>query len=31
MSITLLEDSINSHLLVYAAEESRKNKRIVEM
>lgn len=31
ISITLLEDSINSHLLVYAAEESRKNKRIVEM
>jgi hypothetical protein len=31
MSITLLDDSVASHLLVYAAEESRKTERFVEV
>ena len=31
MSITLLDDSVESHLLVYAAEESRKTRKVIDL
>ena len=31
MSITLLDDSVASHLLVYAAEESRKTRKVIDL
>jgi hypothetical protein len=31
ISMTYIDDSVNGHLLVYGAEEARKNHRVIEI